>query len=565
MSISTKNSVNSEHDPLQQPISSNNYQTIPETTPKSLPPDREERRPLLSPDDPSVSPLNVRNVRICRFILGAIINLSLVWLVLLLISDFVSVPGFDNRGRGFIEIDLILLSLFANASTLCFFTIPSKLERSLDMAIAGIVTFDLLIMLLYRRFLHDRGGLGFATMLWLVASLSFGAVSDYLVEEAKNHEEIRLTGRVESRKTVYEFFAVATRVTLRLITFVLVLLLSLNFWFQAYDFKTKPWGKLIPVGDSQLELHLACFGDVYSNKSFTPEELMFGDVSISSSKDEQPIILVEGGQFVSSEEASEWVEELFHLDKVQRYCVYDHPGTAFSNSFPSPVSLGIVADLLYEALSKEKIYGPFVLVGYDIGGLYSRIFASRHASQVHSMVLVEAWSQSLLKPNPFANDREKNGKTKLEDLHKTTGIRRMNAKTGLYFWWKGIYAPFSLKRLRRFLVHRHGPEDRIFGKDITVNDKFWRFKLQEQISSSLISYQEVTNSLLETNGIPIAVASSDVMIKKSVNWGRWQRELTKISSKPIEWVITKGNHRPWDDPNGRKQLQDLLLRVIDEE
>ncbi|AOA69070.1 GQ68_03566T0 [Komagataella phaffii GS115] len=206
MSISTKNSVNSEHDPLQQPTSSSNYQTIPETTPKSLPPDREERRPLLSPDDPSVSPLNVRNVRICRFILGAIINVSLVWLVLLLISDFVSVPGFDNRGRGFIEIDLILLSLFANASTLCFFTIPSKLERSLDMAIAGIVTLDLLIMLLYRRFLHDRGGLGFATMLWLVASLSFGAVSDYLVEEAKNHEEIRLTGRVESRKTVYEFF-----------------------------------------------------------------------------------------------------------------------------------------------------------------------------------------------------------------------------------------------------------------------------------------------------------------------------------------------------------------------
>lgn len=62
-------------------------------------------------------------------------------------------------------------------------------------------------------------------------------------------------------------------------------------------------GQLIPVNNNQFRVHLACFGDVYDKKS------------------DQPIVLVEGGQMTSSEVFQEWIEELHHLDKVERYCI----------------------------------------------------------------------------------------------------------------------------------------------------------------------------------------------------------------------------------------------------
>ncbi|SGZ53122.1 CIC11C00000003858 [Sungouiella intermedia] len=55
------------------------------------------------------------------------------------------------------------------------------------------------------------------------------------------------------------------------------------------------------------------------------------------------------------------------------------------------------------------------------------------------------------------------------------------------------------------------------------------------------------------------------MIQNSLNWGKWQRELTKISSQTLEWVVAENTgHWIWDSPKGRDQLQQVLLRLVSE-
>lgn len=93
--------------------------------------------------------------------------------------------------------------------------------------------------------------------------------------------------------------------------------------------------------------------------------------------------------------------------------------------------------------------------------------------------------------------------------------------------------------------------------------KYLRARLQEQIGASILSYNEAVSAKQALVDIPISVVSSDNMIKRSLNWGNWQRLLTKISSTTYEWKIADGGHEMWKTPKGKEQLQDVLLRLLE--
>lgn len=506
-------------------------------TPRRLGPDL-ERQPLLSPDDPGVSPLNVQNVQVARFILNLFTVLSTVWFILLLLSDFVSIPGFNNRGRSFLEINFIMLAFFSTASTLLFFTVPSQLERLLGYATAGVIAFILVLLLSFQR--TDMGLIGLMAGLWALVAVLSTSVSEYLVEQGKVQEEIRLTGRVETRRTLGEWFVVLFRNTLKSIMLLYVSLIALNVILHSFDMlRVKPWGEQIWVEDDQFTLHVACYGDVTNTTDDTAT---------------QPIVLLEGGHG-SSEEFSEWVEELHHLNKVERYCIYDRPGYGFSDSSPSPISLSITADLLSEALRKMKVQGPFVLVGHDIGGLYSQVFAARNQAQVDSILFVDAWHEDLLLRNPNSHAKK--------DDPLPREVSSMNSRMGFKLWLEGLFSPLGFPLQGSWILKHHGSKDRIYGRDMKYQGKYLRARLQEQIGSSILSYNEAIASKAALTEIPISVISSDNMIKKSLNWGNWQRLLTKISSVTNEWKIADAGHEIWKTPKGREQLQNVLLRLLD--
>lgn len=93
--------------------------------------------------------------------------------------------------------------------------------------------------------------------------------------------------------------------------------------------------------------------------------------------------------------------------------------------------------------------------------------------------------------------------------------------------------------------------------------KYLRARLQEQVTASILSFNEVQNAALQL--VPLAVISSDFMIKNSLNWGKWQRDLIKISDRLLEWVVAENSgHKIWESSKGRDQLQQLLLRLVSE-
>jgi len=495
-----------------------------------------ERQPLLSPDDPGVSPLNVRYVKIALLTLDTLAFLSTIWFILLLLSDFVSIPGLNNKGRSFLEINFIMISIYASVTTMVFFRVPSKLERLLGYITAGIIGFVILLLLIFQR--EEMGLIGTLSVLWAFLTIIFTSISEYLVEKGKIHEEIRLTGRIETRRTLTEWIIIMVRNLFKVFMLIYVSLITLNILLHTFDLlRVKPWGEKIYVEEDNFRLHLSCYGDVTSNETT-----------------QQPIILLESGHN-SNEEFSEWVEELFHLNKIDRYCIYDRPGYGFSDSSPSPVSISIVSELLTEALRKQKINGPFTLVGFDIGGLYSTVFASHNTAQIDSILLVDSWHEDLLLKDPNSHTKK--------DEPLPPGIDSMGPTAGLKLWLRGIFSPLGLSAQGSWIFKHRGSKDRIYGRDMYVQGKYLRARLQEQISASILSYNEVISAKSSLVDIPISVVSSDFIIKKSLNWGNWQRELTKISSVTKEWKIVDGNHELWKSPKGRNDLQDVLLRLVE--
>ncbi|ODQ62002.1 hypothetical protein WICANDRAFT_49178 [Wickerhamomyces anomalus NRRL Y-366-8] len=496
-----------------------------------------ERQPLLSPDDPGVSPLNVSNVKISKFILNGFAFLSTIWFILLLLSDFVSIPGLNNKGRSFLEINFIMISIYAALTTLLFFKIPSQFERLLGYITGGIIGFIILLLLIFQR--EEMGLIGSLSVIWAFVTIIFTSFSEYLVEQGKIHEEIRLTGRVETRKTLSEWVIIFLRNIFKVFLLVYVVFISLNVLLHIFDvLRVKPWGEKVYVEDDGFRLHLSCYGDVSSNGSSS-----------------QPILLLESGHN-SNEDFSEWVEELHHLNKVDRYCIYDRPGYGFSDSSPSPVSISIVSELLAEALRSKKINGPFLLIGYDIGGLYSTVFASHNTAQVQSMLLVDSWHEDLLLKDP-------NSRAKKDEKSLPPGIDSMSSGAGFKLWIRGLFSPLGLSAQSSWIFKHRGSKDRIYGRNMYTQGKYLRARLQEQISASILSYNEVISAKSSLVDIPISVVSSDFVIKKSLNWGNWQRELTKISSATKEWKIADGGHEIWKSPKGRDDLQDVLLRMLE--
>lgn len=99
-------------------------------------------------------------------------------------------------------------------------------------------------------------------------------------------------------------------------------------------------------------------------------------------------------------QSATWIQELFHLNRVERYCTYERPGYGLSDSAPAPISIAMVADALSYALIEEaKIKGPFTTVGYDIGGLFTQVFTAKNLDKVDSMLLVESWHEDILLKN----------------------------------------------------------------------------------------------------------------------------------------------------------------------
>ncbi len=109
-----------------------------------------------------------------------------------------------------------------------------------------------------------------------------------------------------------------------------------------------------------------------------------------------PTVVVAGGGF-----SFDWGLIQPNISILTRICTYDPSGTAWSDPFPAqrtPACVDRVTEL-HEVLQRASVSGPIILVGYSIGGLYARLYASRYPEEVEGVVIVDhAFSEPAAAP-----------------------------------------------------------------------------------------------------------------------------------------------------------------------
>ncbi|OPG96019.1 alpha/beta hydrolase [Chryseobacterium mucoviscidosis] len=114
-----------------------------------------------------------------------------------------------------------------------------------------------------------------------------------------------------------------------------------------------------------------------------------------------PTIIMEAG---SGETSLSWREIPLELAKHATVVTYDRAGYAWSESAPSERTGANIVKELHDALEKEGIRGPYIMVGHSLGGMYARLFTQTYIREIQGLVLIDARPE----------DDEKNTKVLLE-------------------------------------------------------------------------------------------------------------------------------------------------------
>jgi len=88
--------------------------------------------------------------------------------------------------------------------------------------------------------------------------------------------------------------------------------------------------------------------------------------------------------------SQDWASVLPELGRTTRTCAYDRAGLGASDRIPGVHDAGDEVRDLKRLLERDRLPGPYVLVGHSYGGLLARLLAAAHPQQTGGVVLVDA-------------------------------------------------------------------------------------------------------------------------------------------------------------------------------
>ncbi|KAL4950344.1 hypothetical protein BDW69DRAFT_58499 [Aspergillus filifer] len=495
-----------------------------EEDPEQRPPDERTRliprdnEPYLSPDDPAVSPYNLWSVRALRGLSTAFLCISFVWWTFLLVSLFVSAPALHTRGSGFFAFAYTTLTVGYILFGLVFFSVPSKPMTVWGLVLALFLFIDMCITVAVPEIRVEEGWVGIATVVWAFLIAVYNIIQNRYVAWGKREEEERLTGREETRRSLREWLAVLTETFFMAIIAIISILFMITLALRARDATLKAPGQKYYVSANNYQVHLDCVGN---------------------STNDAPTVLLEAGEGPVEHTFQPFIDELHQKGAVPRYCYWDRPGVGWSDNAPSPFSAGMASDALSEALALAGEEGPFVLVSAGIGGIYSRIFASRHLLEVHGIFLIDT-------------------------LHEDFLSDVANPGRGFGLWIRGILSPLGLDRILGAIFKHRTREDRVFGRSAYQTGKFIRAQLQENLVAGSMTYSEIQAARhVQMADTSLVVVSSGVEVDKSKKWADKQEDLTAITKNLKNWDIVKdAPHEVWKTTEGRRVLEERLRAMV---
>ncbi len=457
-----------------------------------------------------------------RYLTVLFLLASFVWWVLLLVSIFVSPPGFHTRGSGFFDFAFTSLTIGNLLVATIFFITPAQALRITLAIISVFLAVDMIIILTVPLIRNEEGWVGITSVVWAFVMALWCILTDRVVASGKREEEERLTGRAETRRTLKEWVAIMVAGILTVIFIVIVFLMTATLGIRASDGTLKMYGERIMVDGEKYAVHLACVG----KESFTGP---FKD----------PTILLEAGEEPLEYDFEHWAYSAYQNGTISRYCYWDRPGYAFSDNAPSPHSAGMSADALSEALAKAGEQGPWIIVSAGTGTIVSRIFSSRHMKEVTGMLLIDPHHEELL-------------------------YRIGNPKRGFMLWFRGIISPLGTVRIAGALFKGRTREDRVYGRNAYQSGKFIKAELQENLVADSLSKNEVVSARnIQNVDMPLAIVSSGIEVKRDSAWEVKQKDLTTLTDNLIGWdVVKKAPHQVWHTLEGRTAMEKRLRALV---
>ncbi|KAI1174974.1 mitochondrial integral membrane protein [Nemania sp. FL0916] len=482
-------------------------------------PNRVDSTNYLSPDDPAVSPYNLWSVRFTRYLTILFTLVAFAWWIILVVSTFVTPPGFHTRGSGFFPFGYASVALANLLFTLVFFAVPAKAVRIASIIVGAVLLIDAVLLIAVQQTRYEEGWVGMTSVLWAFLTVIWTLATDRLVAWGKYEEEERLTGRAEARRTLGEWVAVSVSTLSMVILAVVVFLMSCTLVLRALDAGLAAPGKLYWVDGGRYRLHVYCHG---SNKHA-----------------ETPTVLLEGGEGPVENGLWGFVDDAVKNGSISRYCFIDRPGFAWSDTAPSPISAGMAVEAIDEALVRAGEDGPWVLMSAGIGSIYSRIFSSRHGENIKGILLVDPLHEDLL------------------DEIGAPG-------RGFLLWLRGIISPLGLDRIPGAVFKGRSKEDRVWGRSSYQTGKQIFAKLQENMVAGSLSKRDVASSrAIQDKDVLLTVVSSGAHIRKDSRWEGKQRDLTGLTHKLQHWDIVKdAPHRVWETLEGRELIEKRLRQLV---
>ncbi|KAL2801603.1 hypothetical protein BJX63DRAFT_442171 [Aspergillus granulosus] len=452
-------------------------QHLPTETTRVL---RRHNEPFLRPDDPAVSPYNLWSVRALRGLSSTFLAISLVWWTFLLVSLFVSAPALYSRGSGFFAFAYTTLTVGYLLFGIIFFSVPSEPMTA-----------------------------WIGTVVWATIIAVYNVVQNRYVAWGKREEEERLTGREETRRSLWEWLAVLTEILFMVAITVISILFMVTLILRACDASLKAPGEKYYVSAHNYQVHLNCVGDAPRTK-------------------DTPTVLLEAGGGPVEHTMQPFIDELYRKGAIIRYCYWDRPGMAWSDNAPSPFSAVMASDALSEALAFADEEGPWVLISAGIGSIYSLIFASRHLLKVEGIFLID----------PLHEDY-------LSDIARSY--------RGFAFWLRGIFSPLGLDTNFGAIFSGRTREDRVFGRSAYQTGKFIRAKLQENLVAGSMMRSEIeAASHVQMADMPL-----------TIKWASKQEDHTNITKNLKNWDIVKdAPHEVWKTTEGRRVLEKRLREMV---
>lgn len=478
---------------------------------------------FLDPDDPAVSPYNLWSVRALRYFCVLFLFISFLWWVLLLVSIFVSPPSMHSRGSGFFDFSYTTLTIGNLLVAVLFFSTPSKAMEIGSLVVAALLLIDMIIILAVARLRVEEGWVGIASVIWAAVIAFYNVLTDRVVAWGKKEEEERLTGRSETRRTLREWCAVLTAAVIMVGIILVAVLLTATLILRSRDASLAPTGQRYFVDGDKYQIHFGCVGNI----------------TYDSHGKRNPTVLIEAGETPLEDTFDDWIYDAYRNGTIDRYCYYDRPGFAWSDNAPSPHSAGMTSDALSVVLAIADEEPPWVLVSAGVGGIYSRIFASRHPEQIQGIFLVDALHEDL--------------------LHRIGSPNR-----GFLLWARGIISPLGYDRLIGAIFNGRTRQDRIYGKSAYQGGKFIKAKLQENLVADSLTKNEVSQARnIQPRNTPVVVISSGIKIANDDEWRRKQKDLTTITDKLVSWDIVNGApHEVWRTLKGRTIMEKRLGELV---